>query len=248
MNRRPPSALIFAACVGPLALAALAAACGATPEPTSPEGIPLVAPPAARPGAPGAPADAPAAASASPAASTAAGKPPPSPGGAPMAVVEGDVEITTAIGYRGGKLRLTSTGAELSLPSGSLSDGLAFSFAAAPARGPQPAPPHRGALGLLYRFAIRRVEGGEAIGSTVTGATTPITSEGPPFVLKLPLPPNAKAANLAVGTSDGKKVTYKVYPSSSVESGDPAKAVFSMPALPGEGVLHLTSAEPTEKR
>ncbi|HEU4409238.1 MAG TPA: hypothetical protein VFS43_28525 [Polyangiaceae bacterium] len=249
MNRRAlaPRPLL------PVGLATLAAlACSSTPEPTSPEGMPLVAPP---PGGGAAAAEtpattSPASSSSSPAAASgAAAKPPPPAGGAPMAVIEGEAEVMTSVGYRGGKIRLTGSGAELSLPPGALADGLAFSFAAAPTKGPQAPAPARGALGPPLKLAIRRVEGGETIGSAVTGATTPITSEGPPFVLKLTLPPKAKSANLAVGTpgADPKKLAYKIYPAASVESGEPPRAVFQMPSLPGESVLQLTSAEPTEK-
>lgn len=243
MNRRrlAPFALL------PLGLFALA--CGATPEPTSPEGIPLVAPPPSRGGASASDPTA-AAPSASAAASNAtASKPPPPAGGAPLAVIEGDAEIMTAIGYRGGKLKLLGTGAELSVPPGALADGLAFAFSAAPTKGPQAASPPPGALGPPHKLSIRRVEGGETIGSAVTGAATSVTSDDSPFVVKLALPPKAKAANLAVGTpgADGKKLAYKIYPSSSVESGEPAKAVFQVSSLPGESVLQLTSAAPTEK-
>jgi hypothetical protein len=249
MNRRALAPCLLL----PIALAALAAACSSTPEPTSPEGMPLVAPPPGRggsattAGATAAPSpDAPAAASAS---GGKPGKPPPPVGGAPMAVIEGDTEIMTSIGYRGGKIRLLGSGAELSLPPGTLTDGLAFAFGVAPTKGPQAAAPARGALGPAFKLAIRRVEGGETVGSAVTGAATAITSDGPPFVLKLTLPPKAKSANLAVGVpgADAKKLAYKIYPASSVESGEPAKAVFNLTSLPGESVLQLTSAEPTEK-
>ncbi|HEU4537230.1 MAG TPA: hypothetical protein VFS00_24085, partial [Polyangiaceae bacterium] len=225
----------------------LAAACGSSPAATSSEGIPLVAPP---PGAGPRPTElattAPAA-SASASASALAAKPPPPAGGAPMAIIDGDTEVATTIGYRGGKVRL-SNGAELTLPPGALADGLAFTFGLTPAKGPQAVTPHRGALGPTYKITIRRVEGGETIGSAVAGATTPLTTEGPPLVLKLPLPANAKAGNLALATTpDPKKPAFKVYPPSSVETGEPAKAVFQMNSLPGEGALHLTSADPTEK-
>lgn len=237
--------------VGPAALAALVAlACSSTPEPTTPEGIPLIAPPPGN--GPAASPEAPAAlssASTPGAASATAPKPPPPSGGAPMAVIEGDTEIMTSIGYRGGKLRLVGSGAELSVPPGSLTDGLAFAFGVAPTKGPQAAPPAKGALGQPFKLAIRRVEGGETIGSAVTGATTAITSSGPPFVLKLTLPPKIKTANLAAGLPgpDAKKLAYKIYPASSVEPGEPGKVVFQMASLPGESVLQLTSAEPTEK-
>lgn len=248
MNRRAHA--LTASLAFPLAaLAAFAAACGgSTPEATSPEGIPLVAPPPGRAETPTETATTRPAASASASASAGAAKPPPPAGGSPMAIIDGDTEVSTTIGYRGGKIRLSS-GAELTLPPGALADGLAFTFSLTPTKGPQAVTPHRGALGLTYKVLIRRVEGGETIGSAVAGATTPLTSEGPPLVLKLPLPPNAKAGNLALATSpDPKKPGFKVYASSSIEGGEPGKAVFQLTALPGEGALHLTSAEPTEKR
>jgi hypothetical protein len=250
MNRRAHAlpAPLASSLVALAALAASAAACGgSTPEATSPEGIPLVAPPPGRAETPTETATTQPAASAS-ASASAAKPPPPAPGGAPMAIIDGDTEVSTTIGYRGGKIRLNG-GAELTVPPGALADGLAFTFGLTPTKGPQAVTPHRGALGPTYKVLIRRVEGGEVIGSAVAGATTPLTSEGPPLVLKLPLPPNAKAGNLALATSpDPKKPGFKVYPSSSVETGEPGKAVFQLTTLPGEGALHLTSAEPTEKR
>ena len=223
----------------PLFLLGALACGGSTPPPTSSgSGDVLALPPstatAATTGAP-APADT---ASAAPAASSAPAKTVRAPsGGGPMAVTENEKEVSAPYGPRGGLSRLTSTGAELTIPRDAVNESYGFLFALNAGKNALKVTPYKGALGDMYRvFVFRESASNEGVA---------MTSGGAPFLIKLPLK-GAKTANLAVGTvTEGKVSKYAVVAPKSVLEGDgPSFAVFELPALPGEAIVQLTTQPP----
>lgn len=221
----------------PLCPLALLLACSNPPPPAAaPSGdlIPL-AESSARPASTPTSADpAPAASSAAPA--TSAKAPRPAAGGSPMVVSEGDKEVSAPNGAAGGIMRVGGT-ADLIVPRGALEQSLGFVFALNVGKNMLKITPYKGQLGDVYRVFVFREE------ASNQGIAT--TSLGPPFQLKLPLK-GAKTANLVVATAEGAKAKYTIIaPRSVVEADTGASVLFDLPTLPGEAILHLTSAPPS---
>lgn len=219
---------------------ATAIACGTPPPPANqPSGdiIPLTTPSATGPTpAPKATTSSAPEASA-PAASASAAKPPrPVSAGAPMVVSEGEKEVTSAYSVSGGIIRIGGA-AELSIPREALPEMYGFTFALNTGKTMLKITPYKGQLGDIYRLFIFKEDAStQAIN---------LASGGGPFVLKLPIK-GAKTANLVVGTADNGKAKYTIVAPKSVLTADTGNTgVFELNNLPGEAILHLTSAPPT---
>lgn len=154
-----------------------------------------------------------------------------------MVVSAGDKEVTSAYSVSGGIMRIGDV-ADLVIPRNSLAESFGFTFALNTGKTMLKVTPYKGQIGDVYRIFIFRE----------SASTQPVsaTSSGAPFQLKLPLKGGAKTANLAIGTLDGAKAKFTVIaPKSILEADGGGSAVFELNNLPGEAVLHLTSAPPT---
>jgi hypothetical protein len=214
-----------------------ALACGNPPPPANqPSGdiIPLAPSTASAAPQPTAEKSAAPVASAAPSAS-APGKPKPAPAGIPMVVSENEKEVTSAIGVSGGILRVGGV-ADLQIPRESLAETFGFTFALNTGKTMLKVTPYKGQIGDVYRvFVFRESASSEPVGVSAGGA---------PFVVKLPIK-GAATANLAIGVADKGKAKFTVITPKSVLTADTGNtAVFEVNALPGEAVLHLTSAAP----
>jgi hypothetical protein len=220
-----------------LSLVLFAVACGTPPPANQPSGDLL---PLTTPSATGAtpPADTPPPASASapaPAASATAKAPRPA-AGAPMVVSEGEKEVTSAYSISGGIIRIGGT-ADLHIPRESLAEAYGFTFGLNTGKNMLKITPYKGQIGDVYRIFIFREDASTQPINLATG--------GPPFVVKLPLK-GAKTANLTVATAENGKAKYAVFAPKSIQTADTGDtAIFELNNLPGEGILHLTSAPPT---
>ncbi|MCS6900810.1 MAG: hypothetical protein RMJ98_14485 [Myxococcales bacterium] len=222
------------------ALVLLAIACGSTPPPANqPPGelLPLTTPSGT--GATPPPTQPPPAASTAaptPTASASAKTPRPAPAGTPMVVSEGEKEVTSAYSISGGIIRIRGT-ADLQISREALSEVYGFTFGLNTGKNMLKITPYKGQLGDVYRLFIFRED--------ASHQPVSVTSNGPPFVIKLPLK-GAKTANLVVATSENGKAKYTVFAPKTIQTADTGDtAVFELGNLPGEAILHLTSAPPT---
>jgi hypothetical protein len=223
-----------------VAFAAVAlAACGgdqtqaATPsEPTS--ALPLTTPTATAaappPVEPAPPADPQAASSGAPDAG-AAPKATASAGGRPPVLKTDDRSITDTFGGSPAKLELgdDKTHATLKIPEGALDKGYNITFQLDPnskAAG--------GLVGKLYRIKAQ-----------VAGAIelTKVDSSGPPFELRFPAG-GKKEANLAIADVSGGKVKWTILAPKQLDEATDT-AVFEVPSLGPDSVLHLTTRPPS---
>jgi len=223
--------------IAPAIFFAAAAACGTTPPPPASSGDPLALTTSSAAPPKTADAPTPAASSAAPAASSAPGKAPRAPSaGAPMAVAENDKESTSAYGASGGIVRIAGTG-ELTVPRNALAESLGFTFGLNTGKNMLKITPYRGQIGDVFHLFIFHEQ--------ASNQGVAATSSGPPFVIKLALK-GAKTGNLVIATADGAKAKYSIIaPKSVLEADGGNTAVFELPTLPGDAILHLTSAPPT---
>lgn len=160
----------------------------------------------------------------------------PASSGPPMVVSENEKEVTAAYSVSGGIIRIAES-AELILSRGSLSEMHGFTFGLNTGKTMLKITPYKGQLGDIYRIFI----------FLESASTQPVnlTTAGPPFILKLPIK-GAKTANLVIATAENGKAKYSIFAPKSVLTSDTGNtAVFELNNLPGEGILHLTSAPPT---
>jgi len=230
LPRTPIAAALLAS-----ALAIHAGCGGATPPPKEEGGIPLTASSATA-----APHDdhtaAPAASSAPAAASSAPEEKKARPmGGAPMAVTEDDKEVTATYGARGGKIRIGGL-AELIVPVDAVDQATNFVLGLNTGKSELKITPFKGQLGGIYRIGVARPDNPKEVASA-----------GSPFVLKLPLPKGTKTANLVIALPAGGKLgKYHVIAPKGVEEGASGSlAVFELPKIVTEAMIHLTSSPPS---
>lgn len=224
-------------------------ACGTPPAPASP--TPDSAASAVTSSPPAATSTEPAASAASPATSVAApepaasassakpGKKPPRAPGPPLTITEGDKEATGLFAFAGGILKL-STGAELHVPRETVTQGLLFTLAVNSGKNAARVAAYRGLVGEVYRVFVRKEE--------EQNTPLPLTATGSPFVIKLPVPKATKTANLAFAPIvEGKQTPkYTVVAGLRIDEGASGSiAVFEVPNLVGDGIVHVTSAPPT---
>lgn len=216
---------------------ALLAACGGSTPPPKPEnsGVPLTDSTAsAAPAKPAASEAAP-----PPAASSAAPekekKPkPPVSGGAPIPLHAVDDEDTTTFAAAGGKIRIGGT-AELFVQPGSVEQATNFTFGKNAGKNQIKITPYKGQIGEIYKIGAVRPDGPKEIAGV------------PAFVVRMPLPKGTKTANLVIATpAGGTKGTYTVIAPTKVDEGDTPFAYFDVMKLGAEGIVHLTSAPPTD--
>lgn len=186
-----------------------------------------------------------ASASASAAASAAAPETPPvkkGGSGRPQAIYN-DVTEPQTVGLDGAVFR-TPDGAELRIPGGAL-DGARNILFTVDKKGKGTT----GALGKLFMIKIQMPDTQFRMGEET--ASAPVTSNGDPFTIKLPLPQGKDAAALAIETvapdpkTKKNKSTWQVVAQTKVETADTGnKAVYEVKVLP-DGHVHLTSQTPT---
>lgn len=218
---------------------AAAIACGTPPPPANqPSGdiIPLTTPSATGPAATPKATTSSAPEASAPAASASAKPPRPVSAGAPMVVSEGEKEVTSAYSVSGGIIRIGGV-AELDIPREALPEMYGFTFALNAGKTMLKITPYKGQLGDAYRLFIFKED--------ASTQAVNLASGGGPFVIKLPIK-GAKTANLVVATADNGKAKYTIVAPKSVLTADTGNTgVFELNNLPGEAVLHLTSAPPT---
>jgi hypothetical protein len=162
-------------------------------------------------------------------------------GARPVAVYQNPTSPVT-IGADGAVLRF-SNGVELRIPAGALSD--ARNVLVAEDRNARAA---KGRLGAVYNIDISVPSQETAAGAQ--SASEPYASRGEPFVLQLPLPAGADAANLAWETllkePKAKTVTsaWSVTAMTRRETAEHgARAVFELETLPDGHVVLTTESE-----
>lgn len=177
----------------------------------------------------------PAASSAAPAASSGKAPRTPPPTGSPMPISEGEKEVITSYSVGGGISRVGGV-ADLVVSRGALAELRGFIFGLNTGKNMLKVTPYKGQIGEIYRLFIFIEE--------ASHQPVNVNSSGPPFQIKLPIK-GAKTANLAIGANDNGKIKYTVVaPKSVLEADGGNTAVFELSALPGDAVLHLTSAAP----
>jgi hypothetical protein len=147
----------------------------------------------------------------------------------------------------GGAIMILDNGAELRIPVDSLLEARNILMTV-----DRKGRPSAGKVGDVFDITVQVPGLQYRIGEEA--ASTPVKTQGGPFVIKLPLPAGTKSASLAIETvtidpkKTGKaaqKSTWKVVSMTKIEEADTGnKAVFEMDELP-DGHVHLTTAAPT---
>jgi hypothetical protein len=229
---------LFATGTVTASLALAFVACGSAPPPPAKadEGVPLAANTAAPlPDKPKAETPAPATSASAAASAAPEKKKPPAATGAPMAVTEDDVAVTTTYGARGGKIRVAG-GIELTVPVDAVDVGTNFLLALNTGKEALKVTPYKGQIGDLFRMGVNRPD----------TAPSAITSMNGPFVLRVPMPKGTATANLVIAVpAGGKTGKYSVLAPKRIEEGDRPFAVFELSKIVPEAMIHLTSSPPT---
>lgn len=158
----------------------------------------------------------------------------------PLATYNDPVEPVT-VGFDGAVIRLDG-GAEIRIPSGSLASPRNILFTVNKK--------HKGDQGRLGEvYALQAQVPNQQVQVSNVRASQPLSSNGDPFILKLPIPGQGESANLAVESVEvddkGRgKSTWTIVARTKLETSDSGnKAVFEISQLP-DAHVHLTTRNP----